>query len=130
MHYIIIFCYQNKSMPITDSTRILFATWWLFILILTSFYTANLTAFLTKPQFTLPINNLQDIVRKGYQWVTYKGRTIDFLLHQVSLFPNLYSILITDNITLRFFCNLKLIRFATNIFLLQRITGKIFFKHS
>ncbi|XP_070160806.1 glutamate receptor ionotropic, delta-2 isoform X1 [Polyergus mexicanus] len=66
----------------TDSTRILFATWWLFILILTSFYTANLTAFLTKPQFTLPINNLEDIVRKGYQWATYKGRTIDFLLHQ------------------------------------------------
>ncbi|XP_050452126.1 glutamate receptor ionotropic, delta-2 isoform X2 [Cataglyphis hispanica] len=66
----------------TDSTRILFATWWLFILVLTSFYTANLTAFLTKPQFTLPINNLQDIVHKGYQWVIYKGRTIDFLLHQ------------------------------------------------
>lgn len=112
-------------MPITDSTRILFATWWLFILILTSFYTANLTAFLTKPQFTLPINNLQDIVHKGYQWVTYKGRTIDFLLHQVSPFANLYSILITHSITLRFFffffCNLKLIRFATNIFLLQRI---------
>ncbi|EFN61734.1 Glutamate receptor delta-2 subunit [Camponotus floridanus] len=64
----------------TDSTRILFATWWIFILILTSFYTANLTAFLTKPQFTLPINNLQDIVRKGYQWVTYKGRIIDFVL--------------------------------------------------
>ncbi|CAL1683662.1 unnamed protein product [Lasius platythorax] len=66
----------------TDSTRILFATWWIFILILTSFYTANLTAFLTRPQFTLPINNLQDIVHKGYQWVTYKGRTIDFLLSQ------------------------------------------------
>ncbi|XP_076680857.1 ionotropic receptor 76b isoform X2 [Andrena cerasifolii] len=66
----------------TDSTRMLFATWWIFILILTSFYTANLTAFLTKPQFTLSISSLQDIVHKGYSWVTYKGRTIDFLLSQ------------------------------------------------
>lgn len=66
----------------TDSTRMLFATWWIFILILTSFYTANLTAFLTKPQFTLSISSLQDIVHKGFHWVTYKGRTIDFLLSQ------------------------------------------------
>ncbi|EFN78995.1 Glutamate receptor delta-2 subunit [Harpegnathos saltator] len=66
----------------TDSTRILFATWWVFILILTSFYTANLTAFLTRPQFTLPINSLNDIARKGYHWVTYKGRTIEYLITQ------------------------------------------------
>lgn len=68
---------------VADSTRMLFATWWIFILILTSFYTANLTAFLTKPQFTLSISSLQDIVHKGYSWITYKGRTIDFLLSQV-----------------------------------------------
>ncbi|KAG7210243.1 hypothetical protein KM043_011791 [Ampulex compressa] len=67
---------------VTDSTRMLFATWWIFILILTSFYTANLTAFLTKPQFTLPINSLKDIVHRNYKWVTYKGRTVDFLLSQ------------------------------------------------
>ncbi|XP_014477402.1 PREDICTED: glutamate receptor ionotropic, delta-2 [Dinoponera quadriceps] len=66
----------------TDSTRILFATWWIFILILTSFYTANLTAFLTRPQFTLPINSLNDIVRKGYRWVAHKGRTIEYLISQ------------------------------------------------
>ncbi|CAK9801290.1 Glutamate receptor ionotropic, delta-2 [Anthophora plagiata] len=66
----------------TDSTRMLFATWWIFILILTSFYTANLTAFLTKPQFTLSISSLHDIVQKGYNWVTYKGRMVDFLLSQ------------------------------------------------
>ncbi|KYN07114.1 Glutamate receptor 2 [Cyphomyrmex costatus] len=56
--------------------------WWIFILILTSFYTANLTAFLTRPQFTLPINDLKDILRKGYQWIAYKGRTIDFMLSE------------------------------------------------
>ncbi|XP_011863846.1 PREDICTED: glutamate receptor ionotropic, delta-1 isoform X2 [Vollenhovia emeryi] len=79
----------------TDSTRILFATWWIFILILTSFYTANLTAFLTRPQFTLPINSVQDIVHKGYQWVTYKGRTLDFLLSQFNDTGELSSLNIT-----------------------------------
>ncbi|XP_076390229.1 ionotropic receptor 76b isoform X2 [Megachile rotundata] len=66
----------------TNSIRILFATWWIFILILTSFYTANLTAFLTKPQFTLAISSLHDIVYMGYNWVTFKGRAIEFLLSQ------------------------------------------------
>lgn len=79
----------------TDSTRILFAMWWIFNLILTSFYTANLTAFLTRPQFTLPINNVHDIVRKGYQWITYKGRTLDFLLSQFNDTEELYSLNIT-----------------------------------
>ncbi|KAL0116723.1 hypothetical protein PUN28_009971 [Cardiocondyla obscurior] len=79
----------------TDSTRILFATWWIFILILTSFYTANLTAFLTRPQFTLPINSVQDIMRKGFQWVTYKGRTLDFLLSQFNDTEELSTLNIT-----------------------------------
>jgi len=69
-----------------DSTRLLFATWWIFILILTSFYTANLTAFLTKPQFTLPIKSLHDIAHKNYHWVAYKGRTLNLLLSQASPF--------------------------------------------
>lgn len=88
-HTYYIYREYNKSVILlheiitSDSTRMLFATWWIFILILTSFYTANLTAFLTKPQFTLPINNIKDIVNKGYKWVTLKGRVIDYLLSQV-----------------------------------------------
>lgn len=34
--------------PSGDSTRLLFATWWIFITILTSFYTANLTGGLMR----------------------------------------------------------------------------------
>ncbi|XP_066591748.1 glutamate receptor U1-like isoform X1 [Prorops nasuta] len=66
----------------SDSTRMLFATWWIFITILTSFYTANLTAFLTKPQFTLPIQSLNDVVSKNYEWAAFAGRTVQFLLTQ------------------------------------------------
>ncbi|KAJ8950665.1 hypothetical protein NQ314_007795 [Rhamnusium bicolor] len=56
--------------PTTDSSRLLFSTWWIFITVLTAFYTANLTAFLTLSKFTLPINEPSDIRRYKYQWVT------------------------------------------------------------
>nr|WJJ63350.1 ionotropic receptor 76b [Pachyrhinus yasumatsui] len=62
--------------PKTDSSRLLFSTWWIFITILTAFYTANLTAFLTLSKFTLPINEAKDIAKKHYKWVTNKGNGI------------------------------------------------------
>ncbi|XP_050297633.1 glutamate receptor ionotropic, kainate 1 [Anthonomus grandis grandis] len=62
--------------PKTDSSRILFSTWWIFITILTAFYTANLTAFLTLSKFTLPIESPNDISSKRYKWLTNKGNGI------------------------------------------------------
>nr|CAH7737197.1 unnamed protein product [Callosobruchus chinensis] len=93
--------------PKTDSARLLFATWWLFILILTAFYTANLTAFLTLSKFTLPINSASDLGRKKIKWVTNKANGIrdvitsetradikpyDKLIHEIGIYrecPNL-----------------------------------------
>ncbi|XP_058828644.1 glutamate receptor ionotropic, kainate 4 [Topomyia yanbarensis] len=66
--------------PTGDSTRILFATWWIFITLLTSFYTANLTAFLTLSKFTLPINNAEDVLRKEKQIVTIRGNAIEYAI--------------------------------------------------
>ncbi|XP_076336128.1 glutamate receptor ionotropic, delta-1-like [Tachypleus tridentatus] len=42
-----------KEMANHDSVRILYATWWIFALVLTAFYTANLTAFLTSPEYKI-----------------------------------------------------------------------------
>ncbi|XP_063708736.1 glutamate receptor ionotropic, delta-2 [Culicoides brevitarsis] len=64
--------------PSADSTRILFATWWIFITILTSFYTANLTAFLTLSRFTLPFNTVEDIVQKDQRFVSKRGGGIEY----------------------------------------------------
>lgn len=55
----------------------LFSTWWIFITILTAFYTANLTAFLTLSKFTLPISEPKDIGTKHYKWVSNKGNAIE-----------------------------------------------------
>ncbi|KAK6637465.1 hypothetical protein RUM44_007882 [Polyplax serrata] len=59
--------------PEHDSPRLFFATWWIFITILTSFYTANLTAFLTLSHFTLTIQTTEDIYRNHRHWMTDRG---------------------------------------------------------
>lgn len=68
----------------TDSTRLIFATWWIFITILTSFYTANLTAFLTLSKFTLPINSWDDIYRTEKEFVSTRGGCIEYAILNVS----------------------------------------------
>ncbi|XP_065213318.1 glutamate receptor ionotropic, delta-1 [Planococcus citri] len=74
---------QGSSLsPINDSTRIMFATWWIFIMILTSFYTANLTAFLTLSRFTLPIHSVEDIAKPDYRWVALEGDAIEYSVKQ------------------------------------------------
>lgn len=69
-----------------DSSRLLFATWWIFITILTAYYTANLTAFLTLSRFTLPINAPEDIAQKGYRWITKNGSTVKTYNDEVGFF--------------------------------------------
>ncbi|CAO1399563.1 unnamed protein product [Diamesa serratosioi] len=66
--------------PTADSIRIIFSTWWIFITILTSFYTANLTAFLTLSKFTLPINNPGDILKKEKPFVSHRGFAIEYAI--------------------------------------------------
>lgn len=74
---------RHCSLP--DSTRILFATWWIFITVLAAFYTANLTAFLTLSQFTLPVAKPSDIGSKHYSWVTKRGNAIEEAANNVNL---------------------------------------------
>ncbi|XP_053675806.1 glutamate receptor ionotropic, delta-2 [Anopheles nili] len=80
--------------PTGDSTRILFASWWIFITILTSFYTANLTAFLTLSKFTLPINNVEDVRRKEKQFVTIRGGAVEYAIKNPDETLNALSVLV------------------------------------
>lgn len=72
--------------PTADSIRIIFATWWIYITILTSFYTANLTAFLTLSRFTLPINNPKDILSKKQAFISQRGFAIEYAIKNVRYF--------------------------------------------
>ncbi|XP_050080353.1 glutamate receptor ionotropic, kainate 2 [Anopheles maculipalpis] len=91
--------------PTGDSTRILFASWWIFITILTSFYTANLTAFLTLSKFTLPINNAEDIRRKEKQFVTIRGGAVEYAIKNRDETLNALSVLVDK----------RLVDFTTNV---------------
>eukprot|EP00095_Tigriopus_kingsejongensis_P010358 maker-scaffold466_size163480-snap-gene-0.17 protein:Tk10358 transcript:maker-scaffold466_size163480-snap-gene-0.17-mRNA-1 annotation:"hypothetical protein L798_04829" len=63
-----------------DVGRILFASWWLFIQVITSFYTAELTAVLTLSQQELPVKNMEDLrYRHGAKWVAIDGAEMTIL---------------------------------------------------
>lgn len=51
-------------MPRALSTRVLAASWWFFILILVSSYTANLAAFLTVERMVNPIESVEDLAKQ------------------------------------------------------------------
>lgn len=70
--------------PNADSIRVAFATWWIFITILTSFYTANLTAFLTLARFSLPINVPKDIIDKRQPFISQRGFAVEYAIKNVS----------------------------------------------
>ncbi|CAK1578631.1 unnamed protein product [Parnassius mnemosyne] len=66
--------------PEANTTRVLFATWWIFITLLSAFYTANLTAFLTLSKFTLDIDSPKDLLKKNYRWVAAEGGAVQYTI--------------------------------------------------
>nr|AGY49253.1 putative ionotropic receptor [Sesamia inferens] len=66
--------------PEANTTRVLFVTWWLFMILLSAFYTANLTAFLTLSKFTLAIEYPQDLYLNNYRWVASAGSSVEHVV--------------------------------------------------
>ncbi|KPJ15272.1 Glutamate receptor delta-2 subunit [Papilio machaon] len=66
--------------PEANTTRVLFATWWIFIILLSAFYTANLTAFLTLSKFTLDIESPKDLYKKSYRWIAAEGGAVQYTI--------------------------------------------------
>ncbi|XP_075972200.1 ionotropic receptor 76b isoform X2 [Anticarsia gemmatalis] len=73
------FLKQGTSLsPEANTTRVLFVTWWLFMILLSAFYTANLTAFLTLSKFTLAIEYPRDLYSKNYRWISAAGSSVEY----------------------------------------------------
>ncbi|CAD6208129.1 GSCOCT00010389001.3-RA-CDS, partial [Cotesia congregata] len=68
--------------PEADSNRLLFASWWIFITIITAFYTANLTAFLTLSEFTLEFTSVKDIYNLRKSWTAQRHYIIDITVNR------------------------------------------------
>ena len=66
--------------PATDISSILFGSWWLFIMIVTAFYTAQLTAVLASTSRTLPVNNLEELQSDNKAtWMAMGGELLRLL---------------------------------------------------
>ncbi|KAG0415866.1 hypothetical protein HPB47_006959, partial [Ixodes persulcatus] len=58
--------YQScETNPRAASTRLVAITWWLFSLVMVSFYTANMAAFLVNEKLKFPIENVHDLARQS-----------------------------------------------------------------
>ncbi|KAM7308024.1 glutamate receptor ionotropic, kainate 2 [Ixodes scapularis] len=58
--------YQScETNPRAASTRLVAITWWLFSLVIVSFYTANMAAFLVNEKLKFPIENVHDLARQS-----------------------------------------------------------------
>ncbi|KAK8784934.1 hypothetical protein V5799_008701 [Amblyomma americanum] len=58
--------FQNcETSPRAASTRIVAISWWVFSLIMVSFYTANMAAFLVNEKLQFPIENVHDLAAQS-----------------------------------------------------------------
>ena len=63
---------------ISDVLRILFGSWWIFTLIMTSYYIAQLTAFMAKVDNSFSVNNLEELVNSSTaKWMTISGTALE-----------------------------------------------------
>ncbi|XP_037069520.1 glutamate receptor ionotropic, delta-1-like [Pollicipes pollicipes] len=67
--------------PVTDSSRMLFATWWIFITVVTAFYTANLTAYMTFSDLKIPVDSIDDIDSNQKSWIAPRGDSIQMYVN-------------------------------------------------
>ena len=76
--------------PSSDFVRILFGAWWMFITIVTAFYTAELTAVLASSSRTLPINNLDEMYKaSSARWVARGGGVFETMVERWPEYVNL-----------------------------------------
>ena len=51
--------------PISYSSRVVMAAWWIFCIVVVSTYAANLIAFLSVTKFSLPFDTREEMVAQG-----------------------------------------------------------------
>lgn len=94
---------NTNVFPSTVSGKILVSSWWIFVLLLITSYTANLTAFLTVEKTETPIKSITDLVTQSkVKFGTVRGSGIMSYLktNKVELFTKLWQQMSGDEFTL------------------------------
>ncbi|GAB6019240.1 hypothetical protein CHUAL_000845 [Chamberlinius hualienensis] len=88
----------NTSTMHMISSRILLTVWGIFTVVVTSMYTANLTAFLTVPIYNIKIKQLKDLlINRKTRWIVKKSAA--FISEIESQVTTSYSSLLPDLIS-------------------------------
>ena len=69
----------GTMLPDSDSGRLTITSWWIFVIVVVTFYSGSLVAFLTFPQYEFAVNNLGKLVEKQsqYQWGFLAGSVVE-----------------------------------------------------
>jgi len=71
----------GEAMPTSSSGRFVLFTWWFFVMLMTSLYTANLTAFITLDKIGVKIDNAKDLLSQNrYTWGILNDSFVEALL--------------------------------------------------
>lgn len=94
---------NTNVFPSTVSGKILVSFWWIFVLLLITSYTANLTAFLTVEKTETPIKSITDLVTQSkVKFGTVRGSGVMSYLktNKVELFTKLWQQMSADKFSL------------------------------
>ncbi|CAH1738274.1 unnamed protein product [Aphis gossypii] len=97
-----VLCAGCEVLPKAVSTRLVAGMWWFFALIMTSSYTANLTASITSGRLETPIKNVDDLSKdSNIQYGCYEeGSTASFFQRSnLSLYQRMWSVMESSNPT-------------------------------
>ena len=71
----------GEAMPTSSSGRFVLFTWWFFVMLMTSLYTANLTAFITLDKIGIKLDNAKDLLSQNrYRWGLLNQSFVESLL--------------------------------------------------
>ena len=51
-------------LPEADSGKLTVLSWWIFVIVVVTFYSGSLVAFLTFPQYEFPIKDIHNLLEK------------------------------------------------------------------
>ena len=66
-------------LPEADSGKLTVLSWWIFVIVIVTFYSGSLVAFLTFPQYEFPIKDIHNLLKKEdeFNWGFQKDSVLE-----------------------------------------------------
>ena len=69
----------GTMLPEADSGKLTVLSWWIFVIVVVTFYSGSLVAFLTFPQYEFPIKDIHNLLKKEdeFNWGFLQDSTLE-----------------------------------------------------